>query len=62
MDSDRDMTFKLVKQLFRFVVMVILAGIWPSDDHHNVVSTFNVQVFIAYGRLEQVPMVFDPLG
>ena len=53
---------KLIKELLCFVVVIVLSRVRTGDDHHNVVSTFNVQVFIADRRLEQVPMVFDPLG
>ncbi len=53
--------FELVKQLFGFIVMVIFPGVRTTYDHYNIVAGIGIEVFISYGRLQQITIVSDPL-
>jgi len=59
---DGDISFELVEEFLRFVVMVIFAGIWTSHDHHDVVVALRRQIFVGHWWFEQVyylPTTFE---
>ncbi len=61
LDFDRDISFELVEEFFRFVVMVIFSGIWAGHDHHDVVVALWRQIFVGHWWFEQVSILCQPL-
>ena len=59
-DANGDIALQLNEELFTVGHMEIIAGIWPSDDHHKEIFAA-VQVLIADWRLHHVPVLSDPL-
>jgi hypothetical protein len=60
LDLYLDVALELIKQLLAFVPMIVLSRVRPADDHDNEVFVV-VNALIAYGRLQQMPMLLDPL-
>jgi hypothetical protein len=48
--SNFDKTFKLVKEFFRLVIVVVFSGIRASHYHHDIIISFLVEIFVAYRR------------
>jgi hypothetical protein len=55
-----DVALKLIKILFGVDLVKVIAGVRAFDDHDEEVAAV-VEIAIAYGRLEFVPVRFDPV-
>lgn len=53
-------TFNLVKYFFAGIAVVISAGIWAANHHHNKIFIVFKHLHIAYGRLHQVTVLIYP--
>ena len=58
-DLDSNVAFDLIKQLFTFVVVVILARVWTPNDHHNEFRVL-VDRSIANRRFQEIAVLVDP--
>jgi hypothetical protein len=58
---DLDGTFGLVKEFLGLVVVIILSGIRPADDHDDIILGVLVEVFVSNGGFQLIPMLFDPI-
>lgn len=61
LNANSNIAFQLVEQLFAFVIMIILSGVWPANDHDNKIAGFLIEIFISYRRLQQVAVIIYPL-
>jgi hypothetical protein len=59
-DAHFDVALQLVEILFRIDEMKIVSRVWAFDDHHEKIAAV-VEIAVAYGRFEQVAILFDPL-
>ena len=51
LDANGDLAFKLVEQLLRLVVMVVLPRIGAGHNHHDVIAAVHVEVLFPTGGL-----------
>ena len=59
-DAHFDVAFELIKILFGIDQMKIVPRVGTFDDHDEKVAAI-VEITIAYGRLKEIAVCFDPL-
>ena len=55
-----DVAFELVEKLLALVPVIILSRVRPADHHHDEIVVI-VNALISDRRLQQVPVLIDPL-
>ena len=62
LNAHGNIPLELIKELFCLVVVIIFPGVGACDNHHDVITTFDVQILIPHRWLEQITVVLNPLG
>jgi hypothetical protein len=56
-----DISFQLIKEFFRFVIVIVLSGIWPRYDHYDIIICVLIKVFVPHRRFKRITIFFYPL-
>ena len=59
-DTHLDVAFELIEILLRIDDVKIVSRIWTRDHHHEEIASI-IQIAIAYWRLEEVTIFFNPI-
>ncbi len=59
-DRERDIAFKLIKQLLAWVDVVVAATVRAADDHHDGFAV-DPHAFVADGWAQEVAVLVDPV-
>ena len=60
-DAHFDVALELVEIFFGIDQMKIVPCVWSGDHHHEKITAI-VEITVADRRLEQMPVLFDPVG
>jgi len=55
-----DAALELKKEFIRLIVVVVFAGIRPSDYHDDVVLGIGAEILVAYWRDKFMSVFFEP--
>ena len=58
-DFQHNIAFNLIEKFRCFIVVIIFSAVWAAHYHHDKIAIFPHH-FIAYRRLQQVPVFLNP--